>query len=475
MQTTRILKFWHGVMASFAAFCMFACLGAATLLNTNQVVNFITGGTLRTVAQRSLDHISVLDYDLNACDGTDHHAAIQACINAAWECELPGGLTCNHGTTTINIPTGHSFLGKGMRASTLRWNGTGGGCGITLDNNDGGGGNHMQFVTDNAVTGSPGTRGVCLTNAVGPTLRGSFEDVAIISASPATPPVTGSYGLYFNSTTTNSLYYWDFRHLVTIGWDRGIEAHGVAGQGGVNANWFHGYSSNANVTGFFFDGMASDNYVQGHCNAGGTSFAQKCAIVGDNSTVLAGNEIHFVTDQGAGNGGITVQTNANSNMIVEFDEGGGTDAAGNSTNVYFDFGQTVNSRNVLLPNVTASSINTIGAQGTSSQLFIGGGIHATTEQHKVNVDYTILGGDLFVGMSGLTATHTLTLPSGQSGQILFIYDEDGSATGVHSLVIAAPATGIVNGAATITLTTAGAREICQATVANGLKWMCVGT
>lgn len=349
-----------------------------------------TGAVQRSAEDKLRDPSTILDYGAK-CDGSDEHAAIQRCITAEWECSLPGGLTCSAGNTTITVPTGHGFLGRGMRASTLKT--TSNSCGYSVDNNDGG---YFYHLTISAVNVVSGTSGVCLTNVNGPTLRLSFEDVMIVSDAPAgtftatgaisattltvsvggsrsiavgagvtgsgvtsgtfvsalgtgtggagtytispsqtvgsealtfgTPPIPNTYGVLIHSTTGNSLYYFDFRHLVTVGWERGVESLGDTGSGGANANFFSAYSGNANTTGIYFDNLSGDNWVQGHCNGSGQNVTQNCVQVGDGTHNSAGNFLMGVTsDSGALGTAVKLRTPSSSNVAIVTNESSGTD------------------------------------------------------------------------------------------------------------------------------------------------------
>lgn len=307
------------------------------------------------------------------CDGTDESARIQQCATSATQCLLPPSNNCNIGSTTLTVPTGHRLLGHGKQSTTITYTGTG--CATSFDNNDGGGAEKIHFnVTNTAST----VHNICITNVTGPTLRLSFPEVMVVGAS--NPPITGAYCVYMHSTTGNSLYYNLFTQLVTLRCDRGVEMLGDVGSGGVNANWLLGYSSNANVTGTYFDGASGDNFVQGHCNASGTTFSQSCSTLGDGTHTLSGNEIHLVSDTGGTWGSVfNLQNHAVNSIVFATNESGGADGlTGDSTNKIFD-NQVVGaaSSNVFLPSLNLGS-GLDGTTGVFNSAFIVAHIVAST-------------------------------------------------------------------------------------------------
>lgn len=306
------------------------------------------------------------------CDGSDEHARIQQCLTSATQCLLPPLTTCNWGSTTLTAPTGHRLVGHGKQSTVGTYTGTG--CAITFDNNDGGGMEKMRInVTNTAAT----VHNICVSNAAGPTLRLSFPEVMAVGAS--NPPVTGAYCVYMHSTTGNSLYYNLFTQLVTLRCDRGVEMLGDTGSGGVNANWLVGYSSNANVTGTYFDNFSGDNYVQGHCNASGTSFAQGCAVIGDGTHSSSGNELHLVSDAGSAGFVFNLQANASNSLLFSTNEGGGPDiVAGDSTNnIFSNRAVGAASRHTFLPDLILGN-GIAGTTGLFNSTFIVARLVATT-------------------------------------------------------------------------------------------------
>lgn len=446
-----------------------AGVAASGDISTSSVL--ITG---TTTAVNLGDLLSVVPIPAKAfgvnCDGTDEHLRIQQCTTTATQCVLPPSTIsspCFTGGTTIVVPTGHRLLGNGTRSTILKYNGTG--CAMSFDNNDAGGADRLEIFNSNTGAAS---QNLCITNAVGPTLRLSFNDVFLLGAQ--SPPIAGANCLFMNSTTTNSLYYILFTHLITQNCDRGAELLGASGQGGVNANWWVGYSGNANVTNWYADGKASDNYVQGHCNAGGTVFAQRCFNVSgtDASNKAAGNEIHLVTDQGAGNGGFVVNSFTASNWIQEFNEGSAADSmSGDSTNFLFDT-QLVSSRNVWLPSLLLSGTSGLGGSPSAS-MFLSGAVRATDQTHLANTGSTISSTMLFVGHNSTSGALTDALGA-FSGQLLFFYDEDASMSAVKTLTLTAPAGGTVNGAASkVIINAASGSALCYASSVDGKTWLCI--
>jgi hypothetical protein len=428
------------------------------------------GGTARSACSRSesqafLDGTGSVTGDYGArCDGSDEHLAIQACITGSWECLLPGGRTCSAGSTTLTVPTGHSIVGRGMQASVLQH--AGGGCGVTFEHNDGGGARGVKF--SNTGVGAT-SRGLCLLNVTGPTLRLSFEDVMVVSDQSAAP-VAGSYGVFIHSTTTNSMYYSDFRHLVTLGWDRGVESLGDAGLGGANANWFSAYSSNANVSGFYFDTLSSDNWVQGHCNASGTAYAQTCIVLGDGvNGTQAGNTTMMASDQGASGQGFVVSATAVNDFVFSASESSVADQLlGDSTTFILDSKPLAGSgRNFYSPSAFLSGTNT-----ANGSLLVGQSVRPTKQVHVADANYAASAStDFFVGFNTLSAARTLTL-NANSGQIVFTADEDGSASGVKTITATPPAGGTVDGAATkVVINSARGKALLLSVSADGKSWI----
>lgn len=494
-----------------------------------------SGAVLRSAESKMRDPSTVLDYGAK-CDGTDEHAAIQRCITAEWECSLPGGLTCNAGSTTITVPTGHGFLGRGMRASTLKT--TSSSCGFQVDNNDGG---YFYHLTLSAVNVVSGTSGVCLTNVNGPTLRLSFEDVMIASDAPAgtftatgaisattltvsvggsrsiaigagvtgsgvtsgtfvsalgtgtggagtytispsqtvgsetltfgTPPIPNTYGVLIHSTTGNSLYYFDFRHLVTVGWERGVESLGDTGSGGANANFFSAYSGNANTTGIYFDGFSGDNWVQGHCNGSGQNVTQNCVQMGDGTHNSAGNFLMGVTsDTGALGTAFKLFTPSGNNFVVATNESSALDFFNSdSTNTLLvNKPVGVAARHAFLPDLIVGGTTTL-----SSAVFIGGARRDTGTLVKTDTDYTLTQNDRTVCEISTTAPRTFTLTA-NAGQAVTLGDCDGTGiTGTNTLTIARPSGGKINGAASnIVLAAAGKSAKCEPLVSSALNFSC---
>lgn len=399
------------------------------------------------------------------CDGSDEHLRIQQCATSATQCLLPPINNCSLGSTTLTIPTGHRLLGHGKQSTTLFYSGTG--CATSFDNNDGGG---MEKIHISATNTAATVRNLCITNAIGPTLRLSFPEVMLVGAQ--NPPATGAYCVFMNSTTGNSLYYNLFTQLVTLRCDRGVEMLAGAGTGGVNANWFTAYSSNGNVTGTYMDGLSGDNYVQGHCNASGTSFTQTCAVVGNGTLTSSGNELHLVSDTGGSWGSVfNLQNHAVNSFIWSDNESSGTDtfAADSSNTLFSSAAAGVAQRHAFIPDLIAGGTSNFG-----SSLFIGGAVRTTGTAPivKTNADYAITQFDRNVCSGGLTAPHTFTL-SANTGQGVVICDNDGTITGTNTLTIAPPATGRVNGSTSgVVLNAAWKSATCDAPTTNGLIWSC---
>lgn len=402
-----------------------------------------------------------------ACDGSDEHLRIQQCLTSATQCLLPPLTTCNWGSTTLAVPTGHRLLGHGKQSTVGTYTGTG--CAITFDNNDGGGAEKIHInVTNTAAT----VRNLCITNVAGPTLRLSFPEVMLVGAQ--NPPIAGAYCVFMNSTTSNSLYYNLFTQLVTLRCDRGVEMLAAAGTGGVNANWFTAYSSNGNVTGTYMDGLSSDNYVQGHCNASGTTFSQTCAVIGDGTLTSSGNELHLVSDTGGAWGSVFNMRNHAVNTLIWADNesSGSSDTfSADSTNFVLSTAASgVGGKHASLPDLFSSGSSNFGAS-----VFIGGAIRTTGTAPivKTNADYTITQFDRNVCSGGLTGAHIFTLPNA-AGSNLEICDSDGTITGTNTLSIAPPSggSGRINGSASnLVLSTAGKNVSCSAP-SSGLIWSC---
>lgn len=400
------------------------------------------------------------------CDGSDEHARIQQCLTSATQCLMPPSNSCSSGSTTLSVPTGHRLVGHGKQSTTITYAGTG--CALSFDNNDGGG---MEKIHINVTNTAATVRNMCVTNAVGPTLRLSFPEVMLVGAS--NPPVTGAYCVFMNSTTGNSLYYNLFTQLVTLRCDRGVELLAGAGTGGVNANWFLGYSSNGNVTGTYFDGLSGDNYVQGHCNASGTTFGQVCAVIGNGVLTSSGNELHLVSDTGGSWGSVVnIQNHAVNSMIFSDNESSGADTfSADSTNFIFSTAALgAASRHAYLPDLFSSAVSNFGAS-----LFIGGAVRTTGTAPivKTNADYVITQFDRNVCSGGLTGPHTFTLPNA-TGSNLEICDSDGTITGTNTISIAPPTggSGRINGSASnLVLNAPGKNASCSAP-SFGLIWSC---
>lgn len=395
------------------------------------------------------------------CDGSNDDTSALAAAEAAnamvW---LPKG-NCKS-TATVIFHTGHKFVGQGAANSMITSASTG--CGALWDGSDGGGMEGIKL----AMTSTASTvRGVCLTNVSGGVLRMRFVDCFIIGQS-----VTGTYGIFVHATTGNSCgYYTTFISLVTLNWDRGVELLGDVSSGGANAVWFFGYSSNANVTGIYIDGKSGDNYVQGHCNASGTTFTQVCAVLGDGTHTSSGSEIHLVSDTGGSWGSVvTCAAGAVNNFIFAVNESSGADTVGcDSTNfMFFTRAAGVASRNVFLPSGSLSGTYTV-----SNDLFIGGSRRDTGVLVKTNTDYTLGQHDRTIAVAGLTAAHTITLAA-NGGQVVTIGDSDNSITGSNTLSIAPPGGGgKINGSASnLVFTTAGKSARCEPLTANALIWSC---
>lgn len=428
----------------------------------------ITGAT---TAVNLGDLLSVVPIPAKAfgvnCDGSDEHLRIQQCATAAMQCVLPPSTTCSLGASALTVPTGHRVVGQGANGTQLVSSIAG--CVTIFDGNDSGGAEKLRI---HGTSTSASMHPMCWANTTGPTLRMSFNDVTLVGAQ--SPPISGAYCLYVHSTTANSLYYNWAPHLVTINCDRGIELLGDSGQGGANANWFPGYSSNGNVVGIDFDGKASDNYVQGHCNAGGTTFAQTCAIIGDGAAGngAAGNELHVASDQGAGADKVAVVLNNNStgNFVFSDEESGGTSSQlSDSTNIWIsNKGVNPTGRNALLPSSFLSGSNSL-----SGVAFLGATVRDTAQVHVTDTNATLsTTTSFFVGHNGNTVAHTDTLLA-VSGQLLFFFDEDKSMSGVKTLTVNAPAGGTVNGnASAVIINTAGGSQICYSSSTDGKTWLC---
>lgn len=395
------------------------------------------------------------------CDGSNDDTSALANAEAAnamvW---LPKG-NCKT-TATISFHTGHKFVGQGAANSMLTSSSTG--CGALWDGSDGGG---MEGIKLAMSSSAATVRGVCLTNVSGPSLRMRFVDLFVIGQS-----VAGTYGVFVHATTTNSGgYYTSFRDLVTLNWDRGIELLGDPSSGGVNAVWFFGYSSNANAVGIFFDGKSGDNYVQGHCNASGTTFTQVCAQIGDGSHTSAGNEIHLVDDAGGAWGSVvTCSALAVNNFIFAINESGGADTVNcDSTNfMFFTRAAGTASRNAWLPSTIVS-----GTFSDASDIFVGQSVRATGIASVVNTNYTVGQHDSTVSVTGLTGPHTVTMTA-NAGMLLLIGDGDGSCSGTNTISIVPPGGGgKINGSASnLVLASAGKSAQCKPITANALNWSC---
>lgn len=425
-----------------------------------------------TTAVNIGDLLSVLPIPAKAfgvkCDGSDEHLTIQACVTAAVQCVLPPSQSCSLGASGLTVPTGHRPIGHGANSTVL--SSSIAGCVTTFDGNDSGGAEKMRI---HGTSTSASMHPMCWTNVTGPTLRMSFNDVTLVGAQ--SPPIAGAHCLYVRASTLNSLYYNYAPHLVTINCDRGIELLGDTGQGGANANWFPGYSSNGNVVGIDFDGKASDNYVQGHCNAGGTTFAQTCAIIGDGAVGngAAGNELHVASDQGAGADKVAVVLNNNStgNFVFSDEESGGTSSQlSDSTNIWIsNKGINPTGRNALFPSGFFSSSNSL-----AGVTFLGATVRDTAQSHNVDANATLsTTTSFFVGHSGNTVAHTDQLLA-VSGQLLFFYDEDASMSGVKTLTLTAPAGGTVNGSASkVVINAQSGSALCYASSTDGKTWLCI--
>lgn len=497
----------------------------------------VTGG----VSVQLSDLMAVMPIPARAfgvtCSGSDEHAAIQACATNAVHCVLPSATACDSGTTTIVLPAGHWLAGLGMRTTHLRHHGTG--CTVSVDNSDGWGIYRLSLDSAGTVAG---TKGLCINNASGANLRGSVEDVAIVSdwvlssftvtgsitttvltvtvagsgsiavgdqvtgtgvtagttitalgtgtggtgtytvsasqtvgsesLTVVLPPIPGTYAVDIESSTTNSNYYHDFRHLVTIGWDRGVESHGAPASGGANASFFSAYSGNGNTTGIYFDGISSDNWVQGHCNGSGQLLlAQNCVTVGDGAVNSNGNFLMGVTsDTGSLGTAFRLPSPSSQNVVVAVNESSALDSfTGDSTN-FLLVNKAVGAagRNFWAPSSFLSS--NVSISGVS---FMGATVRDTSQAHVTDANATLSSTtSFFVGHNGNTVAHTDTLLA-VSGQLLFFFDEDKSMTGVKTLTVTAPAGGTVNGnASAVIINTAGGSSICYASSADGKTWLC---
>lgn len=471
------------------------------------------------------------------CDGSDEHVAIQACATNAVQCVLPptiGGTPCNMAGNTLALPTGHSLLGHGMRAVHLKH--IGAGCIVSVDNSDGWG---IYRLSLDAVSATTGTEGLCVTNVSGPNLRGAVEDVMITSdaqissftitssmigailnvsvggsgtiavgdqitgvgviagttvtsvAGPTTitpgqsvgsesmtvvhPPIPGTYGVFIHSTTGNSLYYADFRHLVTVGWDRGVESLGDVGSGGANANFFSAYSGNANTTGIFFDGFSGDNSVQGHCNGSGqVLLAQNCVTIGDGTHNSAGNFLMGVTsDTGSLGTAYKLPSPSGSNVVIAVNESGSLDqdTADSTSFRLVNKGVGTAARHFYAPDAIFGS--TVSAV---TDIFIGQSRRETGVAVKTNADYTLGQHDRTVCEASTSAPHTFTLTA-NAGQAVTLGDCDGTGiTATNTLTIARPSGGQINGAASnLVLSAAGKSVKCEPLIASALNWSCTVT
>lgn len=308
------------------------------------------------------------------CDGSDEHLRIQQCVTSATQCLMPPSTNCNQGTTTITVPTGHRWLGHGKQSTAVNYSGTA--CQAVYDGNDGGGAEKIRFNQTNTA----GTvKGLCITNATGATLRLSFPEVMIVGAT--SPPTAGAYCVYGHSTTGSSNYYHLFTQLVTLNCDRGVELLGETGSGGVNAWWFNGYSSNANRIGFMTDNVAGDTFVQGHCNASGTTFDQHCVTLGDGTHNSNGNVTITVSDQSSNPNAYNVNlTNPSSNnFTIDINESSVASVfTSNSTNNYFGTKAVgVASQHTFLPDLNLGN-GLGGTTGLFNSTFIVARLAATT-------------------------------------------------------------------------------------------------
>lgn len=401
------------------------------------------------------------------CDGTDEHLRIQQCTTTATQCTLPASPNCDSGTTTISVPPGHTLAGQGLRSTHLRHHGTG--CGVSVDANDG---VRLASLTLDSIGTTTGTMGLCLTNVSGPNLRGSAQDVMIVSDAPGGSPVSGTYGIYIHSTTGNSLYYYDLRHIITLGWDRGIESKGETGSGGANANFISAYSGNANAVGIFFDNFSGDNWVQGHCNGGGqVSLAQNCVTVGDGAHNAGGNFLMGVTsDSGTLGTAFSLPSPSGSSVVIAVNESGALDSfTADSTNFLMVNKQVgTASRQFYSPSGFFSGTNSF-----ANDVFIGGARRDTGVIVKTNTDYTVGAHDRTIAVAGLTAPHVITLAA-IAGQAVTIGDSDNSITGTNTLSIAPPGGGgKINGSASnLVLAVAGKSAKCEPLTATSLFFSC---
>lgn len=402
------------------------------------------------------------------CNGSaDDSPKIQACLNNQQACIIPAA-TCSVGTTTITIPSGKALLGLTPGSSILKY--TGANCAVA---NDGGQFDILADFEIQALGNSATLHGLCFTNVGGPTLWNKVRNVHILGGQ--NPPVAGSSAVYVHSTTGNSLYYNEFPGLVTRFWDHSVELSGDVGSGGANANWFPALSSSVATMGVDFNKFASDNYVQGHCNAGGTAFAQTCVNTSGGAGAQSGNVTFMDSDQGASGQGFKLSATAVNNMI--FDDNESTVASdlngADSTNFVFTTKPLTGSpRKAFTPSAVFSGVNTLGTSAGSTT-FIGAALQETDQQHNTDAGVTIASTAFFVGHNGNTVAHTDALTA-TSGQLILIYDEDGSMSGVKTLTLNAPAAGTVNGGATfVAINAAKGSALCYSSSADGKTWLCI--
>lgn len=303
-------------------------------------------------------------------------------------------------STAITMPAtfGRQWVGDGSQATTLTYTGTGP-CGIVVDGSQSGG---FEGMTINVTNTSGASAPVCFTDITGNVQRWHFIDVRLVGAQ--SPPIAGAYCLFMHSSTASGIAYNWGTGLTTINCDRGIEMLGDVGAGGTTSNWFFGYSANATPVGVYFDGTANDNYVQGHANGSGATFAQVAVVFGDGTHTTAGNEVHLVADNGPSGSVYNCQAGAVNNIIFAVKEGGGTNIAncGSTNHIFATSVDGVFSKNDLIPSALVGG--TFGV--ASSSIF-----SSTVAVGRVQTN-TTAGGGVAVLVSGTPSTKTVAVFTG---------------------------------------------------------------
>lgn len=343
-------KLTIGIAAALA----FACLTGAAFTTPSQIWVTANNGLLRLLSDKLMEDCSVGDFA--GSGSTQMSTANTNCRHI----HFPAGTYSF--STAISMPAsfGRIWRGDGQQATTLTYTGTGP-CGVIVDGSQAGGFENMTISVTN--TGGA-TAPVCFTDTTGSAQRWHFIDVRLVGAQ-GNPPISGAYCLYMHSTTGSGIAYNWGTGLTTLNCQRGVEMLGDSGSGGVNGNWFMGYSANATVNGVYFDNAAGDNYVQGHCNASGTTYAQTCAVIGDGTHTSSGNEIHLVGDNGPLGSVYNCQNHAVNSFIFAIKESGAlgtnTIACDSTNHIFSSSTDGVAARNDFLPSANVGGVFGVGA------------------------------------------------------------------------------------------------------------------